>query len=156
MIKDTPLLEDLTIAFDWFEPTCPAQLDWVVSSSRWEHLTTVAFECIDTDELSCTAFFRRHQDTLRDVSLDTIRLITGEWPAVLENMHDALSLTSAQVTGRLLGSDPLQEWYLDPTYQDDELDEQSSRTREAIEDYLIGWGDCPLRDEDEHPQALDV
>ncbi|KAL8780224.1 MAG: hypothetical protein Q9213_006569 [Squamulea squamosa] len=154
LIKDTPLLEDLTIAFDWFEPTCPAQLDWLIGSSRWEHLATVAFECIDTDELSCIAFFRRHQDTLREVSLDTIRLITGEWPAVLEEMHDALSLTSAQVTGRLLGDDPPQEWYLDPTYQDPKLDEQSKRTRAAIEDYLIGWGDCPLRDEDEHPQYL--
>lgn len=155
LIKDTFLLESLLIKFDWYEPTCPAQLAWIVGDTKWDFLTSVAFQCIDTDERSWVAFFCRHRDTLREVDFEDIRFLTGEWPSALEGMHNALSLTFARVQGRLAGEDPYQRWELDPLYPAsyDDYTCHSNRTREAIEDYLIGWGDCPLHDEDEHPQS---
>lgn len=155
LIRDTPLLESLLISFDWYEPTSPAQLTWIVGDTKWDFLSSVAFQCIDTDERSWVAFFCRHQKTLREVCFEDIRFVTGEWPSALEEMHDALSLTSAHVQGRLIGEDPHQCWHLDAIYpaSSDDYTSPSNRTREAIEDYLIGWGDCPLLDEEEHPQT---
>ncbi|KAL8805981.1 MAG: hypothetical protein Q9182_001638 [Xanthomendoza sp. 2 TL-2023] len=155
LIKDMPLLNDLTIAFDWFDPTGPAQLEWIVGSITWSFLTVVSFECIDTDDHSWVSFFRRHRGSLRKVCLESIRLLTGKWSAVLEEMHEALTLESACVTGSLLGDDPVQSWYLNPGFPLSSPEDyacQSNRTRKAVEDYLIGWGDCPLLDEEEHPQ----
>ena len=155
LIRDSSLLKELTVAFDWYQPTCPGELEWVVGDTRWESLTAVNFQCIDTDERSWVDFYGRHKNTLKEVHLETIRFKSGGWPSALESMHNALSLTSAHVTGHLLGDDPLQFWYLyppHPTLQDD-LSFQNNRTRKALEEYLTGEGDCPLRDEVAHPMV---
>lgn len=34
LIKDSPLLVEHTVAFDWYEPTCPGELKWVVGDTR--------------------------------------------------------------------------------------------------------------------------
>lgn len=149
LIKDTPLLENLTVIFESNEPVFPAELGWIVGDTRWKNLTTVNFDCISSDERSWVAFFCRHQQTLRGLCLRCVRLTTGGWPSVLESMHKSLNLTTAHFQGRLLGDEPQQCWDL---Y--DEMTCQISHTGKAIEDYLTGGkGNCPLLDENAHPQT---
>ena len=153
LIKDSPSLETIAIAFDCNEPHSPVHFDSVVQDTKWDHLTTVDFKKIDTDEESWITFYLRHQDTLRDVRFEYIRLLSGDWISTLTRMHDALKLISASVRGSLLAEDPPQHWFLDYRWREEEDDEQTARTRKAIDDYLTGWGDCPLLDEDGHPQT---
>ena len=122
------------------------------SSGWWEiqggHLLMVNFRGINTDERSWVTFYNRHKTTLKEVYKDQTTLTSGWWPLVLERMHAALNLTVARVTGCFLGFDPGQCWHLYPAYpaSHDDMSFQCNRTRKAIHDYLIGWGDCPLHD----------
>ena len=64
-----------------------------------------------------------------------------------------LQLKSAQLKGFLHGVDPYQYWDLDGT--NGGLTAQANRTREAIQNYLVHGGSCPLLDKVAHPQVND-
>lgn len=149
-----PALEDLALDFDWYKPYCPTEMKHVVGDFTWSCLRNVAFENIDTSDQDWVAFFVRHAPTLRDVTIQTIRLTSGSWPVVLEQMSRALKLETAYFRGDLLSSDPTQRWNLEPAlwaeYSD--LRDQGNRTRVALGDFLVSGGTCPLLDEEAHPQ----
>ena len=149
LIEDSPRPEKPTVAISWYEPTCSPELKWLVGDTRWNPLTTVKYHCIDNDEGSWVALYCRHKRTLNTVHLETIRVISGQWPSALESMHKVLVLKSAHVIGRLLGDDPHQRWCLYPTSPalEDDLACQNNPTPKAVEEYLKDQGECPLRDE---------
>ena len=154
-IKDAPMIETLIITFDSTYPHCPSALAYVVGSTKWNFLTTVDFQCLDTDEDSWVEFCSRHRKTLREVRLEIIRLTSGRWASVLQIMHNILTLTSTTLRGCLLGTDPPQYWPLDywGQIEPDDMSHQCNRTRIAVQEYLVDGGNCPLLDEERHPQT---
>ena len=160
LIEGSQLLNTLIVACDIFVPICPAQLKYAVGNTKWAHLATVSFNNVDADEDSWVAFFCRHQETLRDVRFGSIRLLSGEWVSALQRMRQVLRLSSASVLGILWATGPRQYWVLglhDPKtgvkIAPDEMKWQCNRTRKAVQDYLLGGGDCPLLDKVQHPQT---
>lgn len=151
-----PGLEDLSLAFDWYEPYGPSELKDIVGSFTWSSLRDVAFDNFDTAEEDWVAFFVRHPPTLRRVAINTARLLSGMWVVVLEQMSEVLKLECAVVSGFLIGNNPPQQWYFEPAIEAEitDLQDQGNKTGDALGKYLVFGGVCPLLDEEAHPQAL--
>lgn len=75
---------------------------------------------------------------------------------VLEQMSEVLKLECAVVSGFLIGNKPFQQWYFEPAIgvEITDLQDQGSKTGNALGKYLVVGGVCPLLDEEAHPQAL--
>ena len=151
-----PNLKDLTIGFDWNEPSSPAELNQIFGSTTWRCLESIALEKIDAASETLSRFFEQHASTLKHVAMRDMRLQEGTWVETFERMKKALNLKSAYMMGHILGENPHQHWILEPDlwveYSD--LSPQGARTRKAIENYLVQGGDtCPLLDGDMHPQS---
>ena len=155
LIKDSPMIETLIITFDSTFPHCPSTLAYIVGSTKWDFLTTVDFQYLEADEDTWVAFCSRHRKTLREIRLEAVRLTSGRWASVLQVMHNVLTLASATLRDSLLGTDPPQYWPLDYRGQiePDDMSHQCNRTRIAVQQYLVDGGDCPLLDEERHPQT---
>ncbi len=150
-----PNLKDLTIGFDWNEPSSPAELNQIFGSTTWPCLESIALENIDAASETLSRFFEKHASTLKHVAMKHMRLQEGTWVETLERMKKALNLRSAYMRGDILGENPHQHWILAPEIWAEygDLGSQGNRTRKAIEKYLVRGGDtCPLLDGDMHPQ----
>ena len=152
LLSEAPDLRNLAITFDAFEIQCPIDFQYLALDTHWQHLHTVEFECINTDEDSWIGFFERHAGTLRFLDIGTIRLVSGNWSDVLERMQALLSLEKANMEGHLIGNNPIQWWTLGcDGCKDSSV--QENRTRWALEEFMIRGGICPLRDQEAHPQV---
>ena len=87
--------------------------------------------------------------------MKTVRLQEGTWVKTLEDMQKVLNLKSAHMRGDLFGENPPQHWdlELDTWAEDNDLQFQGTRTRNAVQNFLVQGGSCPLIDEDAHPQV---
>ena len=145
-------LEDLRIAFAWSEPFAPADLDTIVHSTTWPFLRILTLECIETSEEVFLSFFARHR-TLKELVLCAIELSNGQWVDVFEEMRKNLTLEYVWLDHQLTGVNPQQIYPMHPGQYVGTRDmrAQGNRTRDALIEYLIDGGTCPLRDRDKHP-----
>ena len=120
----------------------------------WPCLQSITLHNIDAKSENLDRFFEQHALTLKHVTMETIVLLDGTWTDALEKMSKVLNLKSACVKGYLIGVDPRQHWNLEPDIwaEQSDLQSQENRTREAIQDYLVKGGSCPLHDEVAHLQ----
>ena len=149
-------VEDLRVAFDWNDPYSAAEFDTTFSETRWTCLTILSLECVEIIESDWLGFLERHASTLKELDLRSIELAYGSWVDVLEGTRKLLVLDCVSLSGRLTGISPQQHFELEPDTWASHRDmrSQGNRTREALENYLVSGGVCPLRDEEEHPNTL--
>ena len=142
-------LLELKLHFLWEDP-CPADLFHVVGSFTWSLLKEVDFACIETKEEVFIKFFQRHASTLRHLALDRIRVTQGSWSSALPKLRELLTLDSVRLSGHISSNEPFEYWYLEVSL-DNRL--EGSRTRAALEHYMMHGGACPLHDRDSFPMT---
>ena len=150
-----PKLKDLEITFDAYESSCPAGLNQIVGDTVWPYLERIAISNIDATLEDWSHFFKRHASTLKHLTMRNIILQNGSWIDALEKMGQVLNLKSVYATGDLIGEDPSQRWYLGPDVEVrvNNVFTQANGTGEAVQDYLVKGGSCPLLDGVAHPQC---
>ena len=154
-----PKLKDLSIAFDWYTPYCPAGLTQIFGETVWPCLESISMDNVDATFEEWNHFFERHASTLKHVAMKTINLRNGTWIDALEQMSKVLSLKSVYADGQLFGDNPYQNWWLGHdtcnkyTHVSRDKEIQANLTSKAVRDYLLEGGSCPLLDSVAHPQS---
>ena len=154
-----PKFKDLELAFDAYEYQlyCAAGLNQIVGDTVWSYLERIAISNIDATIEDWSHFFKRHASTLKHLTMRNIILQNGSWIDALEKMSQVLNLKSVYATGDLIGEDPSQHWYLGPDVEVEvkvyNMFLQANGTGEAVQDYLVKGGSCPLLDGVAHPQC---
>ena len=92
------------------------------------------------------AFFERHANTIKHMSLSMIRLLKGHWADVFERMQQLLALDDMHIHYHLYGDDPEQYWSFAPPGYTSSKDDSvlQNRLRWALEEFMVQGGDCPL------------
>ena len=151
LIKATPDLEDLSIAYDL---NAIAELKYVVGDHHWPKLRRVSFQRIAATHADFASFCTRHASTLKHMVLSAIRVLEqGEWPRTLETIQQILDLESADFRRYLTCADPPQSWLLSSSSIQGDSNEnaQGNKTSAALSKYLVHGGSCPLLDQESHP-----
>ena len=94
-----PHLKEMCIAFDYQDPVSPAHLRDIVGEFTWPALRCVHFSHITVNETRIIHFFARHATTLREVSLDFLKLDSGDWISVFRRMAKVLRLEMTALSG---------------------------------------------------------
>ena len=134
-------LQELKIHFEWDEPY-PANFLYVVSSSTWSSLRRVDFGSMGATEDILINFFERHAATIRDLSLSRFKITQGSWASALPRLQSILALYRVNISGYISSEELKEYWYLDDGPGMHQW--EASRTKRAIERYLLHGGECPL------------
>ena len=149
-IKAVPKLSELKLHFLWEKP-CPADLHYIFGTFTWPSLRKVDLSCIETSEDVLIDFFRRHAATLQHVALNRIKMMRGTWSSALPKLRKMLTLDSVSLSGDMYSKEPAEYWYLDT--QPGMHQWEATRTRAALEWYMIHGGKCPLHYRDNFPMT---
>ena len=151
-IKAAPMLECLSVSFEYNRKEYKTELKDVVSDHHWKNLGRVSFENIRATQADFANFCSRHASTLRHLGLKDIELLRqGSWIPTLENMQKTLSLDTAKIRGFLCCDDPPQYWCQIAYRHRNGFDHQGERNFAALSRYLVHGGTCPLLDEKNCP-----
>jgi hypothetical protein len=147
-IEGLPNLHCLSVEFDFYDEESfmfGADSGFILGpDGHWPHLRTLHLSCMVLEPEHMMAFFKKHQESLKDLSFTNVSL-SGSPHSFLSGMHDILSLQTFQVFGQLWAT-------YDDEIADDEIEElwflrwpeQKSLVRNAIETFVIDGGEYPL------------
>lgn len=93
LITSAPDLEHLGLIFErcWLLPIVP-MLKEVIGNFYWSSLKLVSLEGLSSGENDLVEFCKRHAHTLRDLSLNNMRLYQGSWHVTFHSMRRAFRL----------------------------------------------------------------
>ena len=144
-------LLELGLNFDLAGPYSAYELKYAVQSTTWPFLKQICLSNFSTTGSDWLSFPQRHATTLRNMTIDYALLMEGSWIDVLEHMQEILTLECANVYYALIAYHPPQHWSL---FASEDTSDSNVKTREAIQEFLVKGGTCPLRDKEAHPQTL--
>lgn len=140
-------LKVLTVHFTWESERngYPASLDDILMPKvRWRHLESLSLSTISCERQDLVSVLKKHKTTLKMLRLVHICLVSTSWLVLLPQIRKTLRfLEEASIFGELsgLGEDTNDRELFDLEHPDAAPDE----LRDAITEYLLEGGRCPLR-----------
>ena len=146
-------LKTLSISLDVPAAT---ELKYMVGTTTWASLRVVYFEAIRTGEDTIVEFLERHAGTLKKFGLCDIILMEGQgdWTALLPRIREAVKLDEFCANGYWWAEDPYQFWEVNTCWYPSDstgfLLGPPDTLSDAVENYVLNGGNCPLLDLDNH------
>ena len=136
MLSSAPLLRKLSITFDENREGFATDLTNVLGEHSWSKLRSVTISHLTTTEDSFMLCLLR-QTCLKELDLGCMRLEKGSWESVVVRMQQELSLEILEMSGVMLGDDPVNEefWDMDSINVID-YDDMDSEWDSDLEDEL--------------------
>ncbi|KAL8741966.1 MAG: hypothetical protein Q9190_005490 [Brigantiaea leucoxantha] len=142
-------LETLAVYIFWDEPFGPVEIKQIVGDFTWRQLKRVEFRCVEASEEDWISFFKRHSQTLREVSLEEIGLFDGSWITAFDAMYDVCQLERVRLKGNFYTKDPYFCLHFgranDPHKKSrSDPDDRFNQLRWNTEKFLVHGGPNPL------------
>ena len=93
-----------------------ADLKYVVGTTTWASLRVVDFDSLETAEETLIEFLKRHAGTLKELGLNDIVLVEGDWISALRGIREAVTLEELRAVGSWWARNPHQCWDIDTTF----------------------------------------
>ena len=140
-VTSAPLLNSLSIQFEWGENRCPTDLNSVAGHFIWSQLRVVHLEGIKATHDELLRFLSRHANILKVLNLGNIHLTDGEWSSTFQKMRLTLKLLELDLSGCFDGHDDSgQSWFLTDKKNNTKIEPPTLKS--CVEEFVLGKGEC--------------
>ena len=127
----------------------PADISHIAGRTVWPQLRKLELFGISAEQHALVDVIERHTSTLKTLYFGDMHLTTGSWIAAFQEVQMKTNLEKALLAGCLSAapegaSDPLREEDEAKSYDIQLPEEGADPLREAMTEYLLRGGDCPL------------